>query len=245
MQIGSKTDVGKKRKMNQDSIYVSNRPVGPLNNLFIVADGMGGHKSGDVASKFTIDSIKNYLNNYNDEDSQIESILYSVIQKVDRDLSIKANSNPDYNGMGTTMVLATIKNDELYIANIGDSRLYIYMDKLRQITEDHTRVMELVKNGEITMMEALNHSDRHQITRAIGYGGNPDFYNIKIIEGDMILICSDGLTSMIEDEKIEDIITNYDGSIQEKADKLVQIANNNGGIDNISVILVKVDKGDL
>ena len=244
MQVGSYTDKGLVRNENQDYIKFITSQVGVVDNLFIVCDGIGGNNSGDIASKFTAESIVNELSEYPGDDIFIENILYSVLKKVDKDLTVLANSKPNYSGMGTTVVLATIKEDQLYIANIGDSRLYIYMDKLRQITEDHTRVMEFVKSGEISLEEAKNHKDKHSITRAMGYGSNPDFYKIRVLPDDIFLLCSDGLTNMVDDETIEKVLRD-EKTMQEKAEYLVELANKNGGTDNISVVIVKIDKGDL
>lgn len=240
MQIGAKSDVGKVKKINQDFLFYSTEPIGKLDNLFIIADGMGGHKAGDIASKFTVNSIVEYLKKEEDNELNIENLLFAIIKKVDKELTLKANSNVDYNGMGTTLVLATIHDDEMFIANIGDSRLYILMDKLRQITEDHSRVMELIKSGEITMMEAKNHIDRNKVTRAVGYGGYPDFYKIRVKKDDFVLLCTDGLTNMVDDITIENIIRE-NNSINNTVDKLVETANENGGEDNISAILVNID----
>lgn len=241
MRAIGRTDIGLQKSINQDSIFYKTDKIGILPNLFIVADGMGGHKSGDFASQFVVDRLCCEIENYISDNSDIITILNAVISKVDSQLMLKADSDNKYKGMGSTLVLATVIEDELIVANIGDSRLYILMDSLTQITEDHSVVMDLLKKSIITPEQAENHPEKHKITRAMGYGSYPDFYRISINKGDKILLCTDGLTKMVSDNVIEDIIRRGVENFETIVDELIDLANNNGGMDNISAILVDID----
>jgi protein phosphatase len=238
MKTFSITDVGQKRNMNQDYVYTSEKPVGNLPNLFVVADGMGGHKAGDFASKFTVQQLVKSIESI-PEINPIKLIRQSI-ETANKELLIKANGNSDLSGMGTTLVVATIVNDCIYIANIGDSRLYIINSGIKQITKDHSLVEEMIRMGEIDREDARNHPDKNIITRAIGAGEEitVDFFEMKLEHEDTILMCSDGLTNMIEDEEISRIIQKQI-TPEQKAQKLVEIANLNGGKDNIAVIIIE------
>lgn len=238
MKTFSITDVGQKRSMNQDYVYTSEKPVGKLPNLFVVADGMGGHNAGDFASKFTVQQLVKSIE-LNPETNPIKIIRQSI-ESANKELLIMAYENSELTGMGTTLVAATIVHDYIYVANIGDSRLYIINSEIKQITKDHSLVEEMIRLGEIDREDARNHPDKNIITRAIGASEDiaVDFFEMKLEKDDMILMCSDGLTNMIEDEEIRRIIESQK-SPEQKAEKLVQIANNNGGKDNITVIIIE------
>lgn len=239
MEVGALTDIGRTKQVNQDYIYVSEGPIGPLDNVFIVADGMGGHRSGDIASRFMTETLVEALKAEAASEREPESLLYSIIRKADQQLIVKANSAEELAGMGTTLVIVTIKDGEVIVGNVGDSRLYLLSDRLRQVTEDHSRVMEMVRSGSITPEEAETHPDKNKITRAIGYGGLPDFYRFDVHPGDVLLICTDGLTNMVRHEVLEEVLR--DGSkAQEQCKRLVGLANENGGMDNISVMIIKL-----
>ena len=233
-----KTDVGLMRTINQDSIFVSTKPVGKLPNLFIVADGMGGHKAGDVASRVAIEKFVKYACTTHMTDPA--NILDAGIMSINKEIYDMANSNRDYSGMGTTFVAAVIAEGHVYIANVGDSRLYVVGSKIRQITRDHSYVEEMVRIGELDRADARNHPDKNIITRAVGAEDHvePDFFTVELREGDTVLMCSDGLTNMLEDEEIRMIISGA-RDLVEKAERLVEAANANGGRDNISVILIE------
>lgn len=232
------TDVGQKRKINQDYVYTSENPVGKLPNLFIVADGMGGHKAGDFASKFTVETLVETIQS--SEDSNPIKTIRKAIEHANAELLRQAEENEDYHGMGTTLVVATIIRNYLYVANVGDSRLYVVGDKIKQITKDHSLVEEMVRLGEIDEDSARNHPDKNIITRAIGAKTNVDidFFDEKLFPGELILMCSDGLTNMIDDEEIKKIMEKQ-RDVVEIAEKLVKTANINGGKDNIAVIIVE------
>lgn len=231
------TDIGQKRKQNQDYVFTSEIPLGPLSNLFIVADGMGGHNAGDYASKHAIERIVEEVEK--SKDSIVET-LERAIQSANRYIRVKSRENEDMNGMGTTVVAATITDDVMYVANVGDSRLYIINTEIKQITVDHSLVEEMVRMGGINREQAREHQDKNIITRAIGAEDEleVDFFQVQLKKGDFILLCSDGLTNMIEDEDIRMILLGQK-DIVGKAEALVEAANRNGGKDNITVVLIE------
>lgn len=232
------TDIGRKRKVNQDYVYTSEQPVGELPNVFLVADGMGGHNAGDYASKVTVETIVQEI--ADSPEKEPAGILGKAIGEANEVIRRIAGENPSLEGMGTTVVAATCLGSHLEVANVGDSRLYIVNRTIRQITRDHSLVEEMVRMGGIDREEARNHPDKNIITRAIGAGDTveADFFTVELEEGDIILMCSDGLTNMLEDEEIRMIVSGA-RDIVEKAQELVKAANDNGGKDNISVILIE------
>ncbi len=235
----SVTNIGRKRKINQDYVYSSEQPVGNLPNLFLVADGMGGHNAGDYASQVAVETIVESAADSPETDPL--RILDGAIQSANRRIRELAASSPLLEGMGTTVVAASCAGDRLYVANVGDSRLYVVNHfEIKQITRDHSWVEEMVRRGGIGREEARNHPDKNIITRAVGADDTvkADFFSVRLEEDDEILMCTDGLTNMLEDEEIRMIL---DGArdIVEKAQELVQAANDNGGRDNISVILIE------
>lgn len=237
MKSFSVTDIGKKRKLNQDFVYVSEEPVGKLPNLFIVADGMGGHKAGDYASKYTVETMIREIRSSFEENPV--RILSKSIRVANDQIRRKADEDENLYGMGTTVVAASCLGRYLQVANVGDSRLYIINDEIRQITRDHSLVEEMVRMGGIDRKTARNHPDKNIITRAIGARDTVeiDFFHEELKPGDIVLMCSDGLTNMLEDEEIRGILREKT-SIGERAEKLIEAANNNGGKDNITVIII-------
>jgi len=234
----SLSDVGQKRELNQDYIYTSEMPVGNLPNLFIVADGMGGHKAGDYASRYTVETMVSEISNSSETDPQ--KLLKQAIISANTFVHEKASENPDMSGMGTTVVAAVCMEDELLIANVGDSRLYLINDDIRQITVDHSLVEEMVRIGGLDREAARTHPDKNIITRAVGVKETVevDFFRVALLRDDTILLCSDGLSNMLEDEQIR-LIVNGQRDIVEKTQELIKAANENGGNDNISVILIE------
>lgn len=234
----SRTDIGQKRKMNQDVVYEKNTAIGNLPNLFIVADGMGGHAAGDYASKYTVETIERDVEE--SKETEIFQILGEAIDDANTFLRQKAAMDTDLQGMGTTVVAAVVKDKELYVANVGDSRLYIVnKEEIRQITVDHSLVEEMIQNGGLDRISARTHPDKNIITRAIGAMDyvDIDFFSEEIQEGDVILMCSDGLSNMVEDEQIREIVCG-EGTLSDRGNRLVDLANENGGRDNITVVLV-------
>lgn len=238
MRAYAATDVGIARSINQDSVYYSTESVGKLPNLFVVADGMGGHKAGDVASRYTVERLVSLVKE--SEENDAISTISNAIERVNQELYEKANSLADYEGMGTTLVVAIVNNNVLKVANVGDSRLYIIGDDITQVTRDHSLVEELVLSGKINRVEAKNHEKKNYITRAIGgeKGVEAEMFSATISAGDRILMCSDGLTNMVDDEDIFDTVKRSE-DIKEAVDTLVKMANDNGGTDNISVVIIE------
>lgn len=232
------TDIGRKRKLNQDTVYSCEHPLGNLNNLFIVCDGMGGHKAGDYASAYTVKAIEREVEVCDDK-SPIK-ILREAITIANTEIYDKASSEPDFAGMGTTCVAATISDDVLYVANVGDSRLYLVDKEITQVTKDHSLVAELVRKGSLDESQAKSHPDKNIITRAIGAAPSIDidFFEVELGAGDVILMCTDGLTNMVDDDEILRIIrTSVD--VPDMAENLIKMANHNGGKDNIGVVIIE------
>lgn len=234
----SKTDIGRRRKLNQDAVYTSEQPVGSLPNLFLVADGMGGHNAGDYASKMTVETIVDHVRAA--RETEPEAVLGNAIAAANSFLREQAGQRPELEGMGTTVVAACCDGKLLHVANVGDSRLYIIGGgKIRQITRDHSWVEEMVRRGGLDREEAKNHPDKNIITRAVGAENTVkiDFFTVALEEEDLILMCSDGLTNMLEDEEIRGLVDSS-RDIVEMSERLVWAANEKGGQDNISVILI-------
>lgn len=238
MKTFSITDIGRVREMNQDYVYSSEMPVGNLPNLFIVADGMGGHNAGDYASKYTVETMVEVI--MDSKETEPAAIIAEAIQTANSRLIRQAEEKEELRGMGTTLVVLTILGTHLCVANVGDSRLYVVNQTISQITKDHSLVEEMVRLGEMDREIARIHPDKNIITRAIGAieDVEVDFFEIEIEEGDHILMCSDGLTNMVEDCEIRSIIMSQ-RDIVEKAQRLVETANQNGGRDNITVIVIE------
>lgn len=238
MKAFSKTDKGKRREMNQDYVYTSQSQLGNLPNLCILADGMGGHNAGDYASRYTVETIVDVIEK--DNDVEPVNIIRNAIQEANHAILEKAKTDIDLEGMGTTVVAATVIGNELCVANVGDSRLYVIGDNIQQITRDHSYVQEMVRRGELDEKDARVHPDRNIITRAVG-GGNPleiDFFEVELKESDRVLMCSDGLTDMIEDAEIFRILKEKE-STEEGIECLIETANENGGNDNITVVVIE------
>lgn len=233
------TDIGRRRQLNQDFIYCSETPVGNLPNVFIVADGMGGHKAGDYASVLAVETVVEEIG-ASFEKSPVK-ILEHAIKKANTVLRQRASENDSLSGMGTTLVAAACIGRYLEVANVGDSRLYVVNDEITQITVDHSLVEEMVRMGGIDREEARNHPDKNIITRAVGAKDDVeiDFFNLELQTGDTVLLCSDGLTNMVDDEMILRIIKNG-GNLRDRVEELVETANRNGGKDNISVVIIEL-----
>ena len=238
MKTFSITDIGLRRSMNQDAMFTSEMPVGNLPNLFLVADGMGGHNAGEYASSHAVETIVAVAGQ--SKETEIAGILKEAIGEANQALIKKAQEDVSMRGMGTTIVAAVIAGERLFVANVGDSRLYIVNQEMRQITRDHSLVEEMVRLGGIDKETAREHPDKNIITRAVG--AEPkidiDFFEAALKEEDTVLLCSDGLTNMIEDEDNRRIMKSQ-RDIAEQAEKLVQTANAKGGKDNITVVVIE------
>ncbi len=234
------TDVGLHRSVNQDSVFWSEQSVGRLPNLFIVADGMGGHKAGDYASSMAVRRMTEIIKNAEGpETSDPASLLKYAVNRVNTEVYQAALENEDYQGMGTTLVACTVDRCMLTAVNVGDSRLYVCGDEISQITKDHSLVEEMVERGALEKDSYGYRSRKNIITRAIGVQDavDADIFQVQLQGKQWILMCSDGLTNMVADREIGEILQKKD-NIRQSAEALVRRANENGGNDNIAVILI-------
>lgn len=235
------THIGQRRSVNQDYIYYTDKPLGSFPNLYIVADGMGGHKAGDKASSFAVERFVEL------SETCMEShpfyLMKNLITKVNQELVSLAGEREEYEGMGTTFVAATILHDQLYVMNLGDSRLYLMSHGLSQITKDHSLVEELVRSGQLTKEEARIHPQKNLITKALGaeIQIEPDFFQVELKEGDKILLCSDGLSNMVPDEEIEKML-GLRAVPEDIVKRLIDRANEQGGLDNIAVVIAQKEE---
>lgn len=224
MKISSLTDIGNTREMNQDYLYSSEESVGKLPNLFLVADGMGGHKAGEFASRYVVEHIVRAIKGSKEEEAV--GILSESIETANRKLKEYADAHQQMRGMGTTIVAAVIQGRTLLVANVGDSRLYIVGDEITQVTQDHSLVQEMVRLGQMDPQSAKNHPDKNIITRAVGVSEKVkiDIFERQLRAGEYIILCSDGLTNMVEDSVILQILHGA-GSLSDKAERLIELAN--------------------
>lgn len=242
MKAYGKSVTGLKRKNNEDAIYISDRNS-ELKNLYIVADGMGGHNAGEVASNSAIAAFNQYIHdNFHEiKEEEILDLLVSAVQYCNTDIYQKSSNDESLSEMGTTLIAAVIMNHKLYVTHVGDSRLYIFREgEIHQLTNDHSYVMELVRLGKITREEAAVHPNRNIITRAVGTRETVEADTIieNLFEGDIILICSDGLSTMVDDWEMKEILSRNENQ-EQKVQALIDKANENGGLDNISIIMIE------
>ena len=238
MRIGAVTDVGKQRRLNEDSYFVYRNE-----NLLggMVADGMGGHNAGEVASAMATQIIKEYIiNSFNPDMDCMEvgEMVRRAFLKANDKIYEYSKTDSELDGMGTTSTLAIIYRDKIISAHVGDSRAYLIDGgEIRQITKDHSYVQELLSRGEITKEFANRHPAKNYITRAVGADDilKVDI-NISDYHGETVLLCSDGLTNMLSDEQISEIIGENE-NLQQGAEALVRLANKKGGLDNITVVV--------
>lgn len=238
MKYYTTTDTGKVRSNNEDNFI---NLIDDKFNLFIVADGIGGHNSGEIASHIAVKTIRDYIkNNFNKD--EIFDLLIDATREANEKIISKAESNTDDSGMGTTVVIALIVGNTLYYANVGDSRIYLFSDNsLRQITKDHSYVQELLDIGAISVEDAKFYP-KNQITSALGTSlkFKIEIDKIELKNNDYILLNTDGLTDLIEDSEILNVVKNEYG-IQETCEILEYMANATGGYDNITITLVKFE----
>ncbi len=248
LKVCGMTNIGKRRELNEDSFRICGFENGAPLGVCVLADGMGGHNAGEIASSTAAEIVAGELAEELCK-TDAKDICHSIANAIDfansriYEMSL---SNPEQAGMGTTLVVAYVKDEQLWVANIGDSRAYVVNSKeICKITIDHSIVEELVQRGSITREEARNHPDKNIITRALGTEEfvDADYYDYKLSEGETILLCSDGLTETVRDEKIQEIIVNEE-SIDKAVETLVDEANKNGGVDNITVVAFRVEKED-
>jgi protein phosphatase len=243
------TDVGRKRKGNEDSLYVN-----PEQNLFVVADGMGGHAAGEVASRVAVDSINEFIC-LTSGDEEItwpfgldENISYdgnrlkTAVRYANRKVLEATREKSEYEGMATTVAAVLVDDSTAILAHVGDSRIYRYRDgALAQLTSDHSWINEQIQSGVISAEQARSHPLRNVVTRALG--GKPDLQvDVQVHSmqsGDVLLLCSDGLTTMVPDDEIAGLFTESGGDVEQVAKGLVDAANARGGEDNITVLLIQ------
>ena len=237
----AKSDVGKVREMNQDYYYISNS----LDEvqLYILADGMGGYNGGEIASKIAVETAKNYIeNNFKEIEKDRDSIIQllgSSMEYANMVVYEKSQEKPELHGMGTTLEIGLIYNNKVYIGHIGDSRIYrIRKEFIRKLTQDHSYVQKLVKEGKITKEQAEVHPQKNMLTRALGCNAfvEPDVMVKGFLKDDILVMCSDGLTNMV---KTEIIYQEASKNIEQAPKELVRIANENGGKDNVTVVIIK------
>jgi len=241
MKFGACSDVGLVRKENEDSFYIPSE--GDELKLFLIADGVGGQNHGKFASQMTIDDVvKFFIKNENKYSSKKE-LMSESIKLANKNVRSFSMSKPEFEGMGTTLVSALIEDNKVILSSAGDSRCYMIRNGIiSQLTVDNSYVQYLLEKGAISANEAKNHPQRNLITKAIGLEDNIDveIEQTEICSGDILLLCTDGLTTMLSDEEILHIILKKNGNIQELAENLVSRAKDNGGTDNITAILVEV-----
>lgn len=240
MRAFARSDIGKVREMNQDNYYIS----GPDDEikLFIVADGMGGYKGGEIASKLAIEATKNYIvSNFSNTEKvkeQILDLIKNAVEYANMVVYEKSTEVEELNGMGTTIDVALIYLGKIYIGHVGDSRIYrLRREFFRKLTVDHSYVEQLLKQGNITKEEAYNHPKKNMLTKALGCTAfvEPDVMIKGFQKDDILLMCTDGLTNMVKENEIYEIIKEN----PEKATKtLVDKAIENGGQDNITAVII-------
>jgi serine/threonine protein phosphatase PrpC len=239
MQIAYRTAIGKRRQDNEDSIGIFTNQSGVT--LAIIADGIGGNQGGDVASEMAVAHMGHSF-----QPTKVKTIdetkdwLQNQISSENQDIRDRSEQYLDLKGMGTTVVLTVIFDQTVLIGNIGDSRAYLLRDHVfSQVTEDHSLVNELVKRGELSKQAARVHPKKNVITRSLGIekAVQIDMHYLELTDNDMLLLCSDGLSDMVNDDQIQTVLES-DAALQAKCDELIKLANDAGGLDNISVILI-------
>lgn len=249
MRSVGRTDIGLVRKINEDSFLCEKLEGVDNTYLYIVADGMGGHNAGEVASSMAVQETTSYIKqNFEKITSGDEDILDLIRKAVLRanDIIYKTSLiESNCTGMGTTLSMALIKDNAMYAGHVGDSRIYLIRDKeIKRLTEDHSLVAELIKNGSIKPEEAKNHPQKNVITRALGteYTLDVDVFRYELKDGDYMLFCTDGLSNLVSESEIMASIKNAK-DIDEASEVLMDKAKEKGGFDNITVIIIHMCKG--
>ena len=241
MRILAKSDIGKAREMNQDSYYISDLESDEL-KLYILADGMGGYKGGEIASSLAVANVKNYIVNHfkktrKDRENLLKLLRYAI-EHANKVIYDKAQQDEELHDMGTTLDVCLIYNNRVFIGHVGDSRVYrIRKNIMRKITTDHSYVEKLVKEGTITREEAYNHPKKNMLMKALGCNSlvEPDVICKGFMKDDILLMCSDGLTNMLRENEIYNLLLNNPDNPEEV---LIQNANDLGGYDNITAIII-------
>lgn len=230
------TDTGLVRALNEDSLCISEQ-----DSFFAVADGMGGHRAGEVASKLTLQLLKSELDKRLSSGEKAEQALVNSIKEANRSLYEMSVKNSEWQGMGTTVTACLKQDEQILIGQVGDSRAYLLRDNtISQLTEDHSLVQELVRSGSITDEEAFSHPQRNVLTRAIGIGLvlDVDLYHLSVLPGDQILLCTDGLTRYMRQDDLL-IAVNAAPDLDSAVKDLLKAATHSGGADNITIILIE------
>jgi len=233
IKVSGNTHTGLIRKNNEDAYAIF-----PDLNLYIIADGLGGHAGGEVASRLAVDVIGAEMAGASANEEILET-MQRAIKSANSLIQLQAEDDSSLHGMGTTVVVVAISEDKAVIAHVGDSRAYlIRKDIIMQITKDHTVVEEYIRIGIMTHKDALYHPSRRVLSRAVGTEGvaNADFESIRIEAGDVLLLCTDGLTNMLSDKQILQAVSELRPDAESITNRLIELANDNGGIDNITVI---------
>lgn len=245
MQAIGLTDIGNHRAVNEDSFFVGNQPIGRLSNLYLVADGLGGHAAGDAASKITVEAVVDYCRMA--EENDLEELFKNAFEEANDKVQAYSQTIDKLYEMGTTLVSLTKWQDKYYIANIGDSRAYLFRNGvLEKITKDHSLVQKLQEEGVITEEEAFTHEKRNLILRAVGMEPflNVDTYTLPAEKGDILMLCSDGLSNFLRRQEMQEMFCQEENS-EILTRKLIDTALANGGSDNITVVMVKnVDESE-
>ncbi|OOB79267.1 MAG: hypothetical protein BEN19_00185 [Epulopiscium sp. Nuni2H_MBin003] len=241
-----KVDIGLKRRNNQDNIFLQDTKIGKLPNLYIVADGMGGYNSGDIASTCAIKTFCEYIKEHDevvlDTPELITNLLTRAISHANFVVNQMAMREEKLQGMGTTLTVATIIDGSIYISHVGDTRVYaMNKNQIIQLTTDHSLVREMYDNGVITYDEMNFHPMSHMITRAVGSFDKVkvDNFMCEMTHVEYILMCSDGLTTTVQDEEILEIVYREERDLHVIVDELIETTNTRGGNDNIAIILGK------
>ena len=239
--VFAKTDIGKAREINQDYYYISDDTEIP--QLYILADGMGGYRGGEIASSLAAESAARYIkSNFSSnliEKEEILKLVENAVEYANMVVYEKSKEVEELEGMGTTLEICLIYNNKAYIGHVGDSRIYrIRKDVIRKLTKDHSYVQKLIEDKKITREEAKYHPKKNMLTKALGCTPyvEPDIRARNFEKGDIFIMCSDGLTNMVDEKQIYDIVTR---DIEKAAEELVNEANAAGGYDNITVIIIK------
>lgn len=246
MEVGFKTDKGLRRSNNEDAFFVMKK-----DRIFIVADGVGGNNSGEIASRTCVSEIAKYVEKNPPKKAGTDEEMQAYFTACMRDVNFRvlelSQKFEENQGMATTVVLACVSGNRIHLVNVGDSRAYLLRkEKLLQITEDHTYVNTLIRAGLISPDEAAVHENRNMITRAVGadYTIDADFFHLDLAQGDVFLLCTDGLYGEVAEEELIRQL-GRDATASDICEELVATANHNGGSDNITMIILKVTEEDI
>ncbi len=245
MQVGYCTDRGKNRERNEDAFLIMKKE-----RIFLVADGVGGQNAGELASGAAVRLIGEHVQHFPPEDcadeNEIRDYFLDCLERTNDAIFQIGGEAVRREGMATTAVLLYLRDGKAYVVNVGDSRAYLLREgRLHQLTEDHTFVNQMLKEGNITATEAEHHPGRHMITRALGGEERiqPDFFRLSVFEGDLLLLCTDGLYNELSEERMEALVGG-ETDMQALAELLVREANASGGGDNITAVCIRIDIGE-